>query len=120
MICAPDSVYNIIADQGATFTRSISLKNTAKQPVSLAGYTARMLIKELENPDVTVKTLNTENGKLTITAATGTITINMTAAEMAEMVPDTYDYDLEIVETATGTVSRVVEGTFKLRAEVTR
>ena len=40
------NVYDIIADQGATFLRTISLKSSAKNPVTLTGYTARMHFRE--------------------------------------------------------------------------
>jgi hypothetical protein len=120
MSYASDSVYNIIADQGATFLRSITLKNPAKQVVTLTGYTGRMHIRVTEDAASIISTLTTENGKLSITANTGTVNINIPAAEMEAMEPGDYAYDLELEETATGIVTRIIQGSFKLRAEVTR
>lgn len=113
------NVYDIIADQGATFLRTISLKSSAKNPVTLTNYTGRMHIRETVSAEEIIEAQTTANGRITIGAAAGTITILIPPADMEAIEPGIYVYDVEI-ESPTGEVTRVVHGKFTVRAEVTR
>jgi hypothetical protein len=113
------NVYDITADQGATFLRSISLKNSAKVPVSLAGFTGRMHIREKMTAIEIIEAQTTENGRITIDEAAGTLLILIPPVDMEEIAAGIYVYDVEI-ESPEGEVGRVVSGTFTVRAEVTR
>jgi tRNA threonylcarbamoyladenosine modification (KEOPS) complex Pcc1 subunit len=62
--------------------------------------------------------LTTSNGRIALGGVAGTITLTITAADMATLLPLKYVYDLELI---TGTVvTRLVQGTFTVRPEVTR
>lgn len=63
--------------------------------------------------------LTTENGRITLGGATGQVTLNVTASVMSTVPADKYAYDLELVS-PTGVVTRLVQGNFVVRAEVTR
>jgi len=66
--------------------------------------------------------LTTENSGIVVEPTTelGRIDLNMTAAQTAALDSDGV-YDLEIIDTgSTGTVSKVIKGTFTLIPEVTR
>ena len=113
------NVYDIIADQGATFLRTISLKSTKRLPIDLTGYTARMHIRETVSATEIIEAQTTANGRITIGASAGSITILIPPADMEEITPGTYVYDVEI-ESPQGEVARIVHGKFTVRAEVTR
>lgn len=62
--------------------------------------------------------LTVGNG-ITITGATGQISITITAGATATIQPGTYVYDIELVAPNT-TVQRLLEGKFVVTPEVTR
>ena len=117
---ASSNVYDIIIDQGATLLRSIGLKSSAKRPISLTGYTGRMHIREKTDSTIMVLFLTTENGGLTIDATAGTVLILGTPAQTAAIPAGKYVHDLELIETATGNVTKLIQGNVIVRAEVTK
>jgi hypothetical protein len=119
MSCGIGDIYDLIIDQGATFERSITLLNTAKKPVSLAGYTARMYVRDGYSNPVVYLTLTTENGRISIKPTLGRVDLYISAGDTANMISDKYVYDLELVDSS-DEPSRVLQGSFTVRAEVTR
>lgn len=88
-------------------------------PVDLTGYTARMQIRDTVNSTTVLEELTTENGGITITAATGKIELLLDATETAAI--DWFEgvYDLELIA-AGGEVDRIISGTVVVSDEVTR
>lgn len=79
-----------------------------------------MYIREtIPNTEI-VETLTTANGRVSIDAPTGTITLVLPHTQTALLEPKEYVFDVELEETSTGQVSRVLHGTLTVRAEVTR
>ncbi len=111
--------YNITCDQGATFSRTITWTDSARNPYNITGYTARMHVRETANASSTITTLTTENSRITLGGTAGTVTLTISAADTANITAGLYVYDLELVSGA-GVVSRIIEGNFKVKAEVTR
>ena len=66
----------------------------------------------------TTLSLTTENSRITLGGAAGTITLSVTATDMAALSSGSFVYDLEMINGAT--VTRLVQGTFAVNAEVTR
>lgn len=118
--CPPAGLYNITADQGATFSRSITWKDSAKKAINITGYTARMHVRTDVSATTTTLELTTANGRIAIVGATGQITLTVSATDMANVPSGKYVYDLELVAPVTGVVNRVIQGNFVVRAEVTR
>lgn len=114
----PAGTYDITCDQGATFSRVITWKNSNGTPIDLTNYTARMQVRANYPATTTVLNLTTENGGITLGGAAGTITLAATATATAAISADQYVYDLELITGAQ--VTRVVEGTFTVTPEVTR
>lgn len=110
--------YNITADQGATFTRTLTWRDANDALVNLTGYTARMQVRPTIASNSVALELTTENGRITLGGALGTIALNVPATAMDDLVAGSYSYDLELVNGAT--VVRLVMGSFVVRAEVTR
>jgi hypothetical protein len=68
---------------------------------------------------VTVAEYTTENGYLTINESAGTVTLLIPPADMADYAAKSYVYDLE-VESPTSETTRIIQGKFIVRAEVTK
>ena len=118
------NVHDLIVDQGATVNTVFTVKNSARSPISLAGYTARMQVRTFNtatrDPSTTVVAeYTTENGYITVGGAAGTDILLIPPADMAAYEPGDYVYDVE-VESSTGETTRIVQGKFIVRAEVTR
>lgn len=116
-MAAPAGTYNIIADQGSTFTRQLVWKNANGTPINLTGYTARMQVRETFDAPDHVLELTTSSG-ITLGGALGTIDLLASASTMAGLTAKVYVYDLELVSGAT--VTRLVQGSFHVRPEVTK
>jgi hypothetical protein len=89
-------------------------------PVNLTGFTSALQLRSLPNDPTAALTLTTENGGITITPLTGQIAVTATAAQTRAIDEGYYYYDLEITQTATGTVTRVAQGQILVSAEITR
>ena len=117
-MAAPAGTYHIVTDQGATFSRQLTWKDDSGTPVNLTSYTARMQLRTSVANDSMVLELTTSNGRIALGGSAGTIDLTITAADMTTLPPLKYVYDLELVN---GTVvTRLVQGTFTVRPEVTR
>lgn len=111
--------YDIVADQGATFVRVITWKDSDGVPIDLDGYTARMQLRsQIDAAGAPVFEFTTENSRISLGGTAGTITLSAAATATAAVPADTYVYDLELEES--GVVTRLVQGQFELRGEVTR
>ena len=72
----------------------------------------------VESSTLTIS-LTTENNRITLGGAAGTITLHISATDTAALTPGLYVYDLEVVSGG-GEVTRIIEGNFAVKAEVTR
>ena len=114
----PAGIYNIIAEQGATLSRTITWRDTNSQPINLTNYTARMQVRNDYDSPTAVLTLTTENGGITLGGAQGTVIMTVSASAMALIASGSYVYDLELV--LSDVVTRLIQGSFAVNAEVTR
>jgi tRNA threonylcarbamoyladenosine modification (KEOPS) complex Pcc1 subunit len=119
MSCSISGVYNISCDQGATFSRVITWTDSARSPYNITGYTARMHVRSNVTANTTAITLTTANSRITLGGAAGTVTLTIAATDTANLTAGLYVYDLELVSSA-NVVTRLIEGNFNVKAEVTR
>jgi len=111
--------YDFEIEQGATFVRTITWKNSAGILVDLTGYTARMQVRStVAAPDVLLELTNA-NSRLGLGGAAGTVAIRLSAAETALISWRKGVYDLELVAPS-GTVTRLLTGAVTVSFEVTR
>lgn len=110
--------YNIVADQGATFSRNIHWKDENGDPIDITDYTARMQVRERFVSTSTVLSLVSPTN-ITLGGGSGNIVITASATTMAGVTAGDYVYDLEMVA-SNGVVTRLLQGTFKVTPEVTR
>lgn len=115
----PAAVYDLFIEQGATFVKTITWKDSAGDPVNLTGYTARMQFRSSVNSSTVLATATTENGRITLGGAAGTIDIEFDEAYTTSFQFVSAVYDLEL-ESATGFVTRLLEGGVEVSKEVTR
>lgn len=88
------------------------------QPVSLAGYTARMQIREKITSATVIKELTTANGGITIDNTDKVISITISATDTTLFTFKTAVYSLELV---TGSVVEpFIYGNISLEPEITR
>jgi hypothetical protein len=117
----PAGLYNIIADQGSTFSRTIVWRDPAKKPILMEGYKARMHVRKSVDDADTVLVLTTENGRISLHRTNGQITLTVDDSIMADIPEDKYVYDLELIgPSANLYVYKLLTGNFVVRAEVTR
>ena len=108
--------YELTIDQGSTFAITVELKDYfTNDPLDLNGYTARSQIRKDYN--------STTSNSFTVSvqdASNGNISISMTASNTANLKAGRYVYDVELVETATGKVERIIEGIVTIYPEATK
>lgn len=119
-------VCNLLIQQGETFTRTITLTDnqTIPAPINLTGYVARAQMRTAANATDVV-----ESFTCTIDAPTsGAIIISLSATETSAIPTvgktaydklSKYVWDMEI-ESASGVVTRILNGSVEVSPEVTR
>ena len=106
--------YNFVLDQGATFTRQLTVKDDGSV-MNLTGYSVASKMRSTHDSSTVVGTFT-----CTISNASGgVITMNMTANTTSAIEEGIYVYDIEITSSA-GTVTRLMEGNVTVNPEVTR
>lgn len=114
-----DIRHDFIINKGATFSKEIRYKDENGALINLTGYVARMHIRETVESSTTIVTLTTENGRITLGGAAGTIVLNISATDTAAITQNLAVYDLEIVAGG-GLVTRLLEGEVQFIDNVTR
>jgi hypothetical protein len=112
--------YNFEIEQGTTVVKVLQYTDSSGNPIPLTGYVARMQMRPTVGSLIKYLDLGTV-GPLTgivITAATGIITITISAA-LSATIPTDGVYDLEI-ESPAGVVTRLLQGSITISQEVTR
>lgn len=110
--------YHIKIEQGATFSLTLTYKDSNDAAIDLTNYTARMQLRRRINDTTTLLEATTENGRIALGGAAGTVVITVLATDTANLDPVDGVYDLEIIS---GTaVTRLLGGTFDVSPEVTR
>lgn len=129
--CGPTPVWSVAAvPSPTTFTIAVPPPGvyisggTVARPRILSGYSARMQVRTSVEATTVAVEATTGNGRIVIAAPTGSpvvnqATVTIDAVTMAALAAGAYRYDLEIVS-PTGVVTRLVEGGFAVKAEVTR
>ena len=117
-VIMPAGLYNFAAEQGATLSRTILYTDADEVETDLTGFTAAMQVRPTAASGTVILELTTENTRITLGGAAGTVDLLVDAATMEALTPGKYYYDLELYNDST--VIRLIEGTFTVKAEVTR
>ncbi len=106
--------YNFTFEQGATFSRQLTVQDNGSA-MDLTNYSARMQLRSSVESTTIALTVT-----CAITNATsGILTVSNTATETMGVDAGIYVYDLEI-ESSAGVVTRLMQGTATITANVTR
>lgn len=113
--------YKLQIVQGETLAKTFNWKagKPVALPVDLTGCTARMQIRSKVGAVAHLLELTTENGRIVLGGAAGTVQLNLTAAETSAINWVSGVYDLEIVY-LDGRVRRLISGAVVVSPEVTR
>jgi hypothetical protein len=109
-------VYDIICPQGATFDSTFTYK-IGGTAVNLTGFTAAMQVRTAY-PASPFISLTTGSG-ITLGGSAGTIRVVISATSTASYKAGQFLYDLELTS-ASGVVTRLIQGKFTITSEVTR
>ena len=124
----PAAKYNIVVEQGATFTRTITIKDSNKNPVDLTGWSLRGKIRATQNSASALATFtgtilnqgtNKGQGTVSLTAAETSAIPGDTSASTNVLVKSYYLYDIEAVRPDTSVV-RILRGKVTLIPEITK
>ena len=109
------AIANLIIDQGANFSSDVTVKDANGNAFNLTGYTTEA---KMAKGYASTRT-RTSLTSVIATDATSGVALSMTAAQTAALDAERYVYDVEITQTSTGTVTRVIEGLITVRPNVT-
>jgi len=106
--------------RGDSHSEVFTVTDSAGVAVNLTSASARFTVKSRDTDaqaDAVLTRTSAVGGGITITAATGVVTVAFVAATMAALSPGRYVYDLEVT-LSDGTVYTVADGWFTLLADV--
>ena len=107
-------VSNLTVDQGSTFSASVDITDTEDNILVLTGYTVAGQLRKTYDSSTAVSFAASVSN-----AATGEVTISLTATQTNALIAGRYVYDVEITS-AGGTVTRVIEGQLEVTPGVTQ
>jgi len=110
------AIANLTLDQGATFNSDVTVKDSNGNPFDLTGYTASA---KMAKGYASTKTRTSITCTVAAGATTGVITLSLTADQTSNLEEGRYVYDLEILQTSSSTITRVIEGIITVRPQVT-
>jgi hypothetical protein len=111
--------YNFEIEAGATFTRTITYKDSTDTPIDLNGSSVRMQIRDNYSSTEAAVSLSTPSSGIVFTGNTGEFTITITATQTESIDFRQGVYDIEI-EYQSGFVERILEGRVKISSQVTK
>ena len=111
------ATYNIVAEQGATFSLSLTV-DTDGTPWDLTSYTAAMQVRPFLESTTKIFDLTNGNG-ITLGGSNGTVTVSISAQNMTSAPAGRHVYDLELTSPG-NIVTKLLTGTFVIIPEVTR
>jgi len=111
--------HHFIIEQGATFSKVLTLKDSAGSLVNLTNYSsAEMDLRASPETSAVILTLTTSNSTIALGGTAGTVTLTITAANTAGLTAGDGVYDLEIVSGSI--ITRILEGTYSIRRNISR
>ena len=104
---------NFVLDQGATFEKTITAKNTAGVNVTISSGTTAAKMRQSTYSGNNIHTFSTsESGS--------NVTISMTATNTANVSAGQYNYDIEFTQSDGTTIERLAEGIITVSPQSTK
>ena len=104
----------IVIEQGATFSTTINVEDTAGAAINLYGYTANSMMRKSYYSSSATTITSTVTG-----TANGEVTLSVTSGTTSGLTPGRYVYDV-MITSPTSVVTRVIEGIVTVLPSVTR
>ena len=111
----PAGYSELFLEQGADFNTTITLDDVSGAPMNLAGYTSTSQMRKSYYSSNASASFSITTG-----GANGTITMNMTSANTANIYPGRYVYDVYITSVVGSNRVRVLEGIVNVLPQVTK
>lgn len=105
---------NLIVDQGATYSNTITVYSSNGSALNLSGYTGSAQLRKHYTSS------NSVSFSITMGGNTGNITLALSANTTANLSSGRYVYDVEITNVSDGKITRVREGIVTVTPNVTR
>lgn len=105
---------NLVIDQGSTFSVDLDLTDENGDVLSLDGFTANSQLRKWYT------STNSTAFATSINVSSGQITLTLTSNQTGALTAGRYVYDVELTESSTNAISRVVEGIVTVTPQVTR
>ena len=112
---ATPGAYNMVVPQATTYNFACTIKEDSV-PWDLTNYTAIMTVRPFLGSTTTTLLATTENGRITLGGAAGTINIEFSALDTA-IKAESYVYDIML--DSGSVITRILEGQFIVVAGVT-
>jgi len=109
------AIANLTVDQGTSFTSDVTVKDANGNAFDLTGYTA---VAKMAKGFASTRTRTTITTTVAADATTGVVTLSLSSTASAALDAERYVYDLEITQTSSGNVTRVIEGIITVRPQV--
>jgi len=107
--------YDIVIDQGSDFAIQLEISADGSA-VSLTNQSARAQMR----PTATSSTLTATFTCAVTSASEGKLKMSLPNATTASISPGKYYWDIELVNSSTSSVTRLLQGVARVTAEVTR
>lgn len=107
---------NILIEQGATFTRTLTIESTPGTPLNLTGYTFAGKMKRQYTDANAAATF----GLTVANVSAGTVNWTLTNTQTDALAPQVHVYDIEMTATSSGAVTRLLEGEAWVAASATK
>ena len=109
------AIANLTVDQGTSFTSDVTVKDANGNAFDLTGYTANA---KMAKGFASTRTRTTITTTIAADATSGVVTLSLSSTVSAGLDAERYVYDLEITQTSSGNVTRVIEGIITVRPQV--
>lgn len=113
------STYDFTINQGTDLTVPLVLKNGDGSLIQLGGFDCRMQMRRSKGAHSLVDDLTVKNGRIVIDVNKARISLMFPHEVTASYPPVNLVYDIELVS-ASGQVTRILEGNIEVSAEVTK
>tara|TARA_B100000900_G_C19979172_1_gene473071 strand:+ start:27 stop:368 length:342 start_codon:yes stop_codon:yes gene_type:complete len=109
------AIANLSIDQGTTFSSDVTVKDANGNPFDLTGYTA---LARMAKGYSSTRTRTIINCTIAADATSGVVSMQLSADQTSQLEEGRYVYDLEILQTSSSTITRVIEGIINVRPQV--
>ena len=107
--------YDIVVDQGSDFSIEIAISQH-DSAVALTTHSSRAQLR----PSPTSSTKTADFTCAITNAAAGKLTMSLSNSQTAAIAAGKYYYDIELVNTGSGVVTRLLQGVARVTPELTR